>query len=349
MATIPQILANRANAKRSSGPRTAHGKQISSRNATTRGSLWSKDPTVGGESREEWLAFQKAVVNSWNPHGAMEMTLAEQIAQIMWRERRIAQCEAMISGLPFSQQDGDTVTNETISSPLQLGLSEVKVLRRRLDEEVENRRAYRDILDCIQALPNLPDEQSTDGRLAGLILDKFDILEGQSLGQLFGRRPIAEPLENIGVPRELFDRLEEWPHWRIGHLRTILLEFAKVINRPLDAMLSDASRGYTLFLERSPRVEAELRDQLQIAIAKESAILNAERYRRLFLVGTDLEKVQRAESHLSRTLKNKIELLTDLQDRRRSRSREVLPELKRIEYEAEPRNDRPARKRTMRC
>jgi len=56
MATPAQILANQANAQRSTGPRTAQGKQASSANAKSHG-LTSRSALIFGEDPQEYALF----------------------------------------------------------------------------------------------------------------------------------------------------------------------------------------------------------------------------------------------------------------------------------------------------
>jgi hypothetical protein len=59
MATPAQIIANQANAQRSTGPRTVEGKQASSANATSHG-LTSRSTVLPGEDPEEYALFHLA-------------------------------------------------------------------------------------------------------------------------------------------------------------------------------------------------------------------------------------------------------------------------------------------------
>ena len=84
MTAINKILANRANARFSSGPRTLEGKAVSKMNALRTG-LSAKDIVVPGEWIEDWEAFRTEVVTSWLPVNAVETELAEQIAASVLR------------------------------------------------------------------------------------------------------------------------------------------------------------------------------------------------------------------------------------------------------------------------
>jgi hypothetical protein len=91
-----QTAANRCNAKRSTGPKTPEGKFRSSKNAEKHG-IYSKEIVIDGESQEEWNAFLRDTVRYYNPCGPNETSLAEQIADLTWRQRRVARYESAAS------------------------------------------------------------------------------------------------------------------------------------------------------------------------------------------------------------------------------------------------------------
>ena len=87
MATQAQIEANRENAQKSTGPRTAEGKAVSSKNAVKYG-LFAKETVISGENQAEYDAFYDAALAELAPSGAMEAILAERIVSLSWRLRR---------------------------------------------------------------------------------------------------------------------------------------------------------------------------------------------------------------------------------------------------------------------
>jgi hypothetical protein len=87
MATQKQIDANRLNAEKSTGPKTAEGKARSSRNALKHG-LLAEGALLPGESRSDYQAFAEALIEELDPHGPLEERLVERIADCAWRLRR---------------------------------------------------------------------------------------------------------------------------------------------------------------------------------------------------------------------------------------------------------------------
>ena len=86
-----QLAANRANASKSSGPKTEAGKAISCRNATKHG-LLANDLVISTpwytEDRTEFQELARSVTEYYQPVGMMEEFLVTRITIAMWRMRR---------------------------------------------------------------------------------------------------------------------------------------------------------------------------------------------------------------------------------------------------------------------
>jgi hypothetical protein len=93
MTTIAKVEANRRNGELSTGPRTAEGKAIVSRNATRHG-IFASVPVIPGECPQTWEAHRAGVVESLSPVGLLELNLAERAALLLWRLQRLARYEA---------------------------------------------------------------------------------------------------------------------------------------------------------------------------------------------------------------------------------------------------------------
>src|SRR5687768_4093336 len=97
MATERQIAANRRNAQKSTGPRTARGKAVASRNNTRHG-LHSISPVIPGlESEAAWAHHRLTTVTGLAPANALEEALAERVALILWRLGRVARYEQSVT------------------------------------------------------------------------------------------------------------------------------------------------------------------------------------------------------------------------------------------------------------
>ena len=95
MASSRQIEANRANARRSTGPKTEAGKARSRGNARKHG-LTAEVVVLRGENPDDFSALREALMEQFAPWGPMECELVEQIAVLLWRLRRAPIYEAAV-------------------------------------------------------------------------------------------------------------------------------------------------------------------------------------------------------------------------------------------------------------
>ena len=97
MSTFKQISANKENARKSTGPRTAAGKTRASMNALTHG-LTAEKVVIEGEVPEDFEAFRQDVYQHLEPVGFLEKQLVERVAVCLWRLRRIPGLESETFG-----------------------------------------------------------------------------------------------------------------------------------------------------------------------------------------------------------------------------------------------------------
>ena len=89
MATEAQIEANRANAQKSTGPRTAEGKALVAQNAITHG-LLARAGVIPGEEVHEFEAHREGLLQQLRPGAPLEKDLADRIVDLTWRLKRAA-------------------------------------------------------------------------------------------------------------------------------------------------------------------------------------------------------------------------------------------------------------------
>jgi hypothetical protein len=123
MATEPQVLANRHNAERSTGPRTTDGKAVSSQNAVKHG-LTAKDAVIRGEDPGEFELYREQMLDELAPVGAVELVLAARIVGLTWRLQRAERMQSLvvesmladnakpISGIPCAPERGGKAETE---------------------------------------------------------------------------------------------------------------------------------------------------------------------------------------------------------------------------------------------
>ena len=109
MSTEAQILANRRNAQKSTGPRTPQGKAAISQNAIKHGLLARQD-VITSESQAEFDLYRAQILAELNPLSPMESMLAERIVTLSWRLKRVGR---------FQNQAIDTLNADIASSPLK--------------------------------------------------------------------------------------------------------------------------------------------------------------------------------------------------------------------------------------
>jgi hypothetical protein len=87
MATEAQVHANRSNAQKSTGPRTAEGKAAVAQNAVKHG-LSGRLDVIKGEDQEEFDRHREEIRNELAPAGTVESMLVERVASLSWRLKR---------------------------------------------------------------------------------------------------------------------------------------------------------------------------------------------------------------------------------------------------------------------
>ena len=105
MASPAQVLANRRNAARSTGPRSAAGKARAARNALAHG-LTADKVLDGEEDRTAFEALRAELGETWRPQGEVEAALVERMALLLWRMRRAAELEGRAFGA-LSRDDAE--------------------------------------------------------------------------------------------------------------------------------------------------------------------------------------------------------------------------------------------------
>ena len=96
MATAAQVIANRANARLSTGPKTAEGKAAVAQNAVRHG-LTAKHLVIREDERDEFAAFQDELSAELDPQGPIETITFHELLHAAWNLRRFRRLEAECS------------------------------------------------------------------------------------------------------------------------------------------------------------------------------------------------------------------------------------------------------------
>jgi len=108
MASVAQIQANRSNAQKSTGPRTAQGKAVASQNAVKHG-LLAEQVVIHGEDPAQFELYREGMLADLAPVGGIEMMLAERAVSLAWRLRRAERLHSAVFATVYRENAGDIV------------------------------------------------------------------------------------------------------------------------------------------------------------------------------------------------------------------------------------------------
>ncbi len=112
MATEAQIEANRANAQKSTGPRTPEGKAVVSQNAITHG-LLARAGVIPGEDAHEFAAHREGLLKQLRPGTPLEEVLVERAVDLSWRlQRAVRDQDAAYAALYQKYMEGQPQPQE---------------------------------------------------------------------------------------------------------------------------------------------------------------------------------------------------------------------------------------------
>jgi hypothetical protein len=110
MATKAQIVANRRNAKKSTGPKTAAGKGASCMNALRHG-LRAEKAVLPDENEEEYAKIQMGLQDLYQPQTVPEQDLVDQAVLAKWKLVRAEVFEAKCYATTSDPNDHAAILN----------------------------------------------------------------------------------------------------------------------------------------------------------------------------------------------------------------------------------------------
>ena len=165
MATPAQILANRANAQKSTGPRSAEGKAASRFNALKHG-LDAQSVVLPGEDPAEYEALARDYDNSMRPSTPTERFHVDTLIRSDWQKRRLQLVEADLFRTVLAENPGASLAAALLSnSPAakllarvqrQLAAFERAWFRAHRDFYRRRKKAETDEMAALDALINAP-------------------------------------------------------------------------------------------------------------------------------------------------------------------------------------------------
>lgn len=295
MSSGAKKAANRANAKRSTGPKTAAGKKASARNAT-RHAILSVVPVLPEIERlQDWEAHRAATIASLAPVGYLETTLADRVASLLWRLGRVTRYETTTTGTKIEAAEADLASmlpERRLLRLLPLGVT--GTTPRQIQDDIEFHQTTELAFAALRRdgpeAPFAPEE-------AVLVLSAVARLVGVKFADL----PLP-PLPASGVG------WQPWDGWTKGKV-------LEAVSVAVAASKDDACRlGGT---------EAAIRECVTCArsdvITATDALRKAEAelrqwvHARMLLSGDSLENLTRYEAHLERSMYRALHEIERLQ------------------------------------
>jgi hypothetical protein len=119
MTSLKQIAANRLNALKSTGPRSADGKLRSRQNALRHG-LTAETVITALEHAADYQALETSIMADYQPRSATERELVARLASVLWRLRRATSIETglfQIQGELIRKQHAAVPRRRTVPPP----------------------------------------------------------------------------------------------------------------------------------------------------------------------------------------------------------------------------------------
>lgn len=287
-----QRQANRANALKSTGPRTAEGKARVAANALKHGLVSELRILPGLEEAGQWQYHLEQTLQDLEPEGHLECLLAERIALLLWRMRRAAKYEQDAAAVGLENAERRLPESIFIVSrrEQEQGLSSLEAADKRVAAASEK-------VGLLKRLHKLPEGAVV--LKASKLIQTARKIAGLSFAPGACNWELSEVADMC--------RLEDRP-WPAGEVRSALGELAKFGGLSFDQLLEKLTAAAKKDLARTERERSALNSTL-------------DQYRRLSILpeGEELAKIIRYEAHLERMLSKAMHELQRLQAARLGR------------------------------
>ena len=115
-----QLLANRQNAQKSTGPKSEHGKTVAGRNSIKHG-LFAGDIIIDSphlkEDKTEYDFLLSSLIAELHPETFFQEFLVRRIANCLWRYRRVIGAETALLSRQLKDIDRDFADEISLPSP----------------------------------------------------------------------------------------------------------------------------------------------------------------------------------------------------------------------------------------
>lgn len=282
MSSEKQIQANRRNSQKSTGPKSAAGKSVVRLNAVKHGAMAETVVIPFMESEEEWEEHRRGVLESIAPVGHVESALADRVAELLWRLRRVARYEREIVANKQEAVEERILYYEFDAISLE-----------HLRRDSENTRAT---VSLLKRLPRLGKNAEIPASVAMPLIDAA------------ARKVKGFDLSGLRLPEDSEGTVYDFASWYADDLRWVITAIAERAGTSLEGMLEAAS-----FEVHYIAVKAELE-------LKKGVKLVGRARRKALLPGQhETDKISRYEAHLDRSLYKALHELQRLQAMRLGR------------------------------
>jgi hypothetical protein len=309
-----QRQANRANARKSTGPRTGAGKAIVRLNAVQHGLRPGAVVIPGLESPAEWEAFRAGVVESQRPAGPLAEALAERAPGLLWRLRRAERAEALAVAadqaeleVPARPRTGDAALEDDEDL-----MSDAELLAER-ERTVAAARAklasYGPAGRLASRLKDLPDDTRVDD---GEALPFLAACAEQA--REAGATDVPDPDDASALIAAAGLSTPGARTWTAAAVRRAASRFAAAVPKKRDAgwLVSEVAEAADEWVKDSRitiEMDAPEADALRKRVELQTAVA---RVRRAGVNATAAAHVARYEGHLQRQLKHTLDELERL-------------------------------------
>ena len=198
MLSEKQLAANRRNAQHSTGPKTAEGKDRSSRNNLRHG-LTGHVTVLPTEDREAHDAFCNELIACLKPETPVERDLAQSIAEDSWRLNRICAIETNMFALGHRDQ----------RSEIQIALADARTFQERAAQfnllSIYEQRINRNRQRNLKLLQELQAQREANHQK---VMEEAKLLAQESLARGAAYRPGPDGFEfssaeiNLAIDRD---------------------------------------------------------------------------------------------------------------------------------------------------
>ena len=193
MASPAQIQANRLNAQKSTGPRTAEGKRASSQNALKSG-LDAESQFVPGESPQQFAELQAEYFERYAPASPEQRFQVDNLIRNEWLLRRYHRVEAQLwqYQCTLCEQSRDLQLGEAFSK----ASTTFQRLARRIAAVEKSYKEAMAELTRLQAVLAEPPAESSVAQMASFLNTGSDALDDFAFSQMeksFARELHPEP------------------------------------------------------------------------------------------------------------------------------------------------------------